>query len=170
MAQRAVDLVAARKALIAERERLLVELGEPIEAPGQMTYGSQAAAATLRLRAAARPRAARPIAASTCRGSRRPCARSTTAPTARAHVRQPDRAPSGSRPSRGRRSASTARASGAAPTAEPGTADPTTEVEAPALVTIDDIRRAAANRLRGVAIRTPLIPFGTAGAGGPRCC
>ena len=38
--------------------------------------------------------------------------------------------------------------------------------EAP-LVTIDDVRRAAAN-LAGVAIRTPLIPFGTAGAGGPR--
>lgn len=43
----------------------------------------------------------------------------------------------------------------------------TTEVEAP-LVTIDDIRRAAAN-LAGIAIRTPLVPFGTAGgaADGP---
>ena len=30
----------------AERARLLAELGEPIEAPGQMTYGSQAAAAS----------------------------------------------------------------------------------------------------------------------------
>ena len=39
-------------------------------------------------------------------------------------------------------------------------------VEAP-LVTLDDIRRAAAN-LASVAIRTPLIPFGTAGPGGPR--
>jgi threonine dehydratase len=38
--------------------------------------------------------------------------------------------------------------------------------EAP-LVTIDDIRRAAAN-LASVAIRTPLLPFGTAGPGGPR--
>ena len=38
--------------------------------------------------------------------------------------------------------------------------------EAP-LVTIDDVRRAAAN-LAGVAIRTPLVPFGTAGPGGPR--
>ena len=38
--------------------------------------------------------------------------------------------------------------------------------EAP-LVTIDDVRRAAAN-LAGVALRTPLIPFGTAGPGGPR--
>lgn len=35
------------------------------------------------------------------------------------------------------------------------------------LVSLDDIRRAAAN-LAGVAIRTPLIPFGTAGEGGPR--
>jgi threonine dehydratase len=38
--------------------------------------------------------------------------------------------------------------------------------EAP-LVSIDDIRRAAAN-LAGVAIRTPLLPFGTAGERGPR--
>jgi len=36
----------ARKALSAERARLLVELGEAIVAPGPMTYGSQAAAAT----------------------------------------------------------------------------------------------------------------------------
>jgi RNA polymerase-binding protein DksA len=42
----AIDLAAARAALQAERGRLLVELGEPIESPGQMTYGSQAAAAT----------------------------------------------------------------------------------------------------------------------------
>jgi threonine dehydratase len=35
------------------------------------------------------------------------------------------------------------------------------------LVSLDAIRRAAAN-LAGVAIRTPLVPFGTAGAGGPR--
>jgi RNA polymerase-binding protein DksA len=41
-----IDLVAARKALEAERGRLLTELGEPIESPGQMTYGSQAAAAS----------------------------------------------------------------------------------------------------------------------------
>jgi len=41
-----IDLAAARAALVAERGRLLVELGEPIEGPGQMTYGSQAAAAT----------------------------------------------------------------------------------------------------------------------------
>jgi len=32
--------------LKAERQRLMVELGEPIESPGQMTYGSQAAAAS----------------------------------------------------------------------------------------------------------------------------
>jgi threo-3-hydroxy-L-aspartate ammonia-lyase len=37
----------------------------------------------------------------------------------------------------------------------------------PRLVSIDDIRRAAAN-LAGVASRTPLVPFGTAGEGGPR--
>ena len=42
----APDLAAARASLIAERHRLLEELGEPIENPGQMTYGSQAAAAT----------------------------------------------------------------------------------------------------------------------------
>lgn len=38
--------------------------------------------------------------------------------------------------------------------------------DADRLVSLDDIRRAAAN-LAGVAIRTPLIPFGTAGEGGP---
>ena len=38
--------------------------------------------------------------------------------------------------------------------------------EAP-LVTIEDVRRAAAN-LAGVALRTPLLAFGTAGSGGPR--
>ena len=42
----AVDLDRARTALEAERDRLLVELGDPIQAPGQMTYGSQAAAAS----------------------------------------------------------------------------------------------------------------------------
>jgi DnaK suppressor protein len=41
-----VDVAAARAALDDERRRLLEELGEPIEGPGQMTYGSQAAAAT----------------------------------------------------------------------------------------------------------------------------
>jgi RNA polymerase-binding protein DksA len=46
MAGSAIDPIAARKALEAERSRLLVELGEPIESPGQMTYGSQAAAAS----------------------------------------------------------------------------------------------------------------------------
>ena len=40
------DVEAARAALQAERARLVAELGEPIEGPGQMTYGSQAAAAT----------------------------------------------------------------------------------------------------------------------------
>ena len=39
-------LEAARAALLAERDRLLAEVGETIVAPGQMTYGSQAAAAS----------------------------------------------------------------------------------------------------------------------------
>ena len=41
-----VDFDAAREQLVEERARLLAELGEPVEAPGQMTYGSQAAAAS----------------------------------------------------------------------------------------------------------------------------
>jgi DnaK suppressor protein len=41
-----LDLAAARTNLEAERARLIEELGEDIVAPGQMTYGSQAAAAT----------------------------------------------------------------------------------------------------------------------------
>ncbi|MBF8289703.1 MAG: yocK [Chloroflexi bacterium] len=41
-----LDLTAARTALEAEARRLRAELGEPIEAPGQMTYGSQASAAS----------------------------------------------------------------------------------------------------------------------------
>ena len=35
-----------RSTLLAERERLRREVGEAIQAPGQMTYGSQAAAAS----------------------------------------------------------------------------------------------------------------------------
>jgi DnaK suppressor protein len=35
-----------REPLVAERTRLLVEIGEAVEAPDQMTYGSQAAAAS----------------------------------------------------------------------------------------------------------------------------
>lgn len=41
-----VDPTQLRAALETERARLLAELGEAIQAPGQMTYGSQAAAAT----------------------------------------------------------------------------------------------------------------------------
>jgi DnaK suppressor protein len=41
-----IDPETARASLLAERERLMAELGEPIENPGQMTYGSQAAAAS----------------------------------------------------------------------------------------------------------------------------
>lgn len=40
------DPAAIRAALEAEVVRLRAEVGEPIEGPGQMTYGSQAAAAT----------------------------------------------------------------------------------------------------------------------------
>ncbi len=39
-------LSTIRSDLEAERQRLLAELAEEVEAPGQMTYGSQAAAAT----------------------------------------------------------------------------------------------------------------------------
>jgi DnaK suppressor protein len=42
----APDLARIRAALVAERARLLEEIGEAIVAPGQMTYGSQAAAAS----------------------------------------------------------------------------------------------------------------------------
>jgi DnaK suppressor protein len=41
-----VDIETTRTALNAERDRLMAELGQPIESPGQMTYGSQAAAAS----------------------------------------------------------------------------------------------------------------------------
>ena len=42
----AADLEPIRAALVAERARLVEEIGETIIAPGQMTYGSQAAAAS----------------------------------------------------------------------------------------------------------------------------
>jgi RNA polymerase-binding protein DksA len=41
-----LDLPAIRIALDVEAGRLRESLGEPIEGPGQMTYGSQAAAAS----------------------------------------------------------------------------------------------------------------------------
>jgi DnaK suppressor protein len=41
-----IDRAGIRAALLAERVRLTGELGEAIQAPDQMTYGSQAAAAT----------------------------------------------------------------------------------------------------------------------------
>jgi RNA polymerase-binding transcription factor len=41
-----LDPAEIRATLDAERTRLLAELGEEIQAPGQMTYGSQAAAAS----------------------------------------------------------------------------------------------------------------------------
>jgi DnaK suppressor protein len=40
------DPARARRALHEERERLLSELAETVQAPGPMTYGSQAAAAS----------------------------------------------------------------------------------------------------------------------------
>jgi len=40
------DVTATRATLEAERDRLRVGLAEGIQAPGQMTYGSQAAAAS----------------------------------------------------------------------------------------------------------------------------
>ncbi|HSL32479.1 MAG TPA: TraR/DksA C4-type zinc finger protein [Candidatus Limnocylindrales bacterium] len=42
----AVSPTDPRAALLAERDRLRAELAVEIESPGQMTYGSQAAAAT----------------------------------------------------------------------------------------------------------------------------
>jgi DnaK suppressor protein len=41
-----LDRDAIRSALLDERQRLRAELAESIPAPGQMTYGSQAAAAS----------------------------------------------------------------------------------------------------------------------------
>ena len=52
-------------------------------------------------------------------------------------------------------------------TAETTARGPGADTDEAPLVSIDDVRRAAAN-LAGVAIRTPLIPFGTAGPHGPR--
>jgi RNA polymerase-binding transcription factor len=46
MAPASIDLPASRNALMAERGRLREELGERIENPEPMTYGSQAAAAS----------------------------------------------------------------------------------------------------------------------------
>jgi RNA polymerase-binding protein DksA len=41
-----LDPTAIRRALLDERARLLADVAETIRAPGQMTYGSQAAAAS----------------------------------------------------------------------------------------------------------------------------
>jgi RNA polymerase-binding protein DksA len=41
-----IDRDAVRARLVAERKRLLDEIGETVALPEQMTYGSQAAAAT----------------------------------------------------------------------------------------------------------------------------
>ena len=42
----AASLAGMRRTLLTERARLLDDLGTAIQPPGQMTYGSQAAAAT----------------------------------------------------------------------------------------------------------------------------
>ncbi len=42
----AIDPAAARSALLAARTHLVNELGEAVQPPDQMTYGSQAAAAS----------------------------------------------------------------------------------------------------------------------------
>ena len=146
---RQLDLAARAAALTAERARLLVELGEPIEGPGQMTYGSQAAAASqvfeqqrdlaLRERSRAELHARRGGAA----GDRARHVRHLR------ELRQPDRAGAARGDPVGRRPASTARESRADDRSRPGTPS-----RAP-LVSIDDVRRAAAN-LAGVALRTPL--------------
>jgi DnaK suppressor protein len=41
-----VDPASMRSALLTERQRAVTELSETVQAPGQMTYGSQAAAAS----------------------------------------------------------------------------------------------------------------------------
>lgn len=41
-----IDPAASRAALLKERDRLVADVEETIQAPGQMTYGSQAAAAS----------------------------------------------------------------------------------------------------------------------------
>ncbi len=41
-----IDPTAIRAALLDERARLVADVAETIQAPGQMTYGSQAAAAS----------------------------------------------------------------------------------------------------------------------------
>jgi RNA polymerase-binding protein DksA len=41
-----IDPAASRASLLKERARLLADVEETIQAPGQMTYGSQAAAAS----------------------------------------------------------------------------------------------------------------------------
>lgn len=46
MPEQPFDPIAVRAALEGERAHLAELLAEPIEGPGQMTYGSQAAAAT----------------------------------------------------------------------------------------------------------------------------
>ena len=149
----ATDLDAARAALLAERARLLEEVGETIVAPDQMTYGSQAAAASQvfeqqrdlalrdRRRAPARAGRRRPWRGSTTGtfGACVRCGKPIAAGAARGAAlggplhRLPARSST--------RRAMTRRRPAPAAAASSG---------------IDAIR-AAADRLRGVAIRTPLV-------------
>ena len=102
------DLDAARARLEEEQARLRAELGEEIEAPGQMTYGSQAAAAA-QVFAQQRDLAFREQAERRFHADR-PRAR----PARGRHVhglrdlRRPDLRPSATRSSRGRPPASSA--------------------------------------------------------------
>ena len=152
----AADFEPMRVALLAERARLLDEIGEAIVAPGQMTYGSQAAAAS-QVFAQQRDLALRDRAEPAARARRRG-ARAVRRRHLRAvrPLRPADRRRIVSRPCPGRPAASTASAS-------PRRSDDamTDRTRTRPLVTIDDIR-AAAERLRGVIVATPLVAFGPA--------
>ena len=146
-----------RDALLAERARLAPELGEAIVAPGQMTYGSQAAAASqvfeqqrdlaLRDRAAEQLALVEAALARLDDGSFGDCVRCGK-PIAPARLEALPWA-------------ATASTASATSTAAPADGGRRTGGRAP-LVTIEDIR-AAAETLRGVAIRTPLVAVRTAG-------
>ena len=144
-----IDPVAIRAALAAERVHLVAELGEAIQAPGQMTYGSQAAAATQVFEQqrdlALRDRASQQLELVDAALARLDAGTFGIVPA----LRQADRAGAPRGASLGR------------PLHRmPGDRRPGWPViDAPALVTIDAIR-GAADVLRGIAIRTPLVPYG----------
>ena len=158
----------ARAALLAEREQVLAELaGIEVEGPGQMTYGSQAAAAThvfeQQRDLALRDRNEQHLAA-------------VDAALARLDAGTYGLCESCAKPDRARaaRGAAVGRAvhrlpalgpppmSDAGPDLAPDEAlDDGPPVD---LVTLDEIRAAAAT-LDGIARRTPLVPFGRAESG-----